>query len=238
MFFLTFSCKKENISDCFKTNSTPTSEIRYLEAFDYLVVNNKIDVTINQGAEYKVEVIASKQLLKKISTKINGGVLTIENNNGCGFVRGYKKNITVNITLPHIKKVTNAGVGPIKFAEGFSQDTLIVRAGSSGDFYINGNFNELRTSSHGNGDLYIDGTCNSFFVYANGINFVHAEKLSVKDHIFVETKSIGDCFIDASGVDLFDYNIHSIGNIYYTGQPANISDYSKGDGKGKAINKD
>jgi hypothetical protein len=231
------SCKKENALDCFKSNGKDVSEFRKTESFSTVKINNKIDVTIFKGPEYKVEVRAGAPIIKNIATRVTGGELSLENNNTCNFVRGYKKTVQVNITAPYVKLVFNDGVGTVRFSDDFVQDTLLVKAGNSGDIHINGHFNEIRTSSHGNGDIYINGATNTLFVYAKGTNFLNAQNLSVYDYAFIETLSIGDCYLNAENLQKFEYNIWKSGNIYYTGNPAEIKDFSDHKGTGQAIKK-
>jgi len=233
--FLLSSCKKDNALDCFKSNGKDVSEIRNTSSFNTIKIESKIDANILKGTVFNVEVIAGKHIIKNVSTKVVNGALVVDNQNTCNFVRGYKRSIVVNITVPYTKYVVNNGVGTIRFAEDFAQDTLLIRAESSGDVYINGNFNQIRTSSHGNGDIYINGSTNSIFVYANGTNFLHAQNLRIKDYAFVETYSIGDCFLNAGEVKKLEINIHKDGDIYYSGQPQELIDYSNYQRKGRAI---
>ena len=55
--------------------------------------------------------------------------------------------------------------------------------------------------------------------------------------MFIETISIGDCFINAPNGGIFEYNIWRSGNIYYKGTPQTINNV-KGDGSGKLIKQD
>ena len=202
-----------------------------------MLLNDKIEVHVFKGTEYKVEVIAGENIIKNISTRVQGGLLTIENHNTCNFVRGYKHVVTVNVTAPYIKSATNQGVSTMSF-EDFVQDTLVLKIENSGDVRVNGTFNQVRTSTHGNGDFYLTGSANSFFVYAYGTNYIRAQDFTIRDYAFVETLTIGDCYLNATGLGLLEYNIHSEGNIYYTGQPAVIHNFSDGNAKGKAEKRD
>jgi hypothetical protein len=83
--------------------------------------------------------------------------------------------------------------------------------------------------------MYVSGTANSFNIYTNGTNFVHAENLVVKNFVFVQTLTLGDCFINGSELQEFVYNIGSSGNVYYTGNPPIITDVSEVKAKGKVI---
>lgn len=234
------SCRKENAFDCFKSTGKSISVLRETGSFRKIEVNDKINVTIYKGPEFKVEVIAGENIIQNISTKVTNGTLKIDNNNKCNFVRGYKHEIYVNVTVPYIELVSNISVAPLKFAEDFSQDTLVLRIENSGDTYVNGTFNQIRTSTHGNGDFYFTGKTNSLFVYTNGTNYIRAQNLLVKDYIFIETLTIGDCYINGANLKKFEYNIKSDGNIYYTHKPDEIKNVGTGgeNYKGRAVQVD
>jgi hypothetical protein len=229
------SCKKENAGDCFKANGKQTAEIRYTGKFRVIRVFDKIDVTIKQGTEYKIEIYAGTNLLSNIITVNKNEILSIKNANKCNFVRGYKRGVSIIITAPSIEKVDNEGVGIIKFDDGFVQDTIVVRAENSGDFYVAGKFNQIRTSSHGNGDVYIKGECNSLKVFSYGTNYTRCEDLKIHEEVFVETISIGHCYLNAPEGGVLACNIWRSGNVYYKGNPAIIANYSDGSASGKLI---
>ena len=232
------SCKKENAFDCFKSNGPEITEVRYPGSFNAVELNDKIEITVFKGTEYKVEVIAGKHIIKNISTKVVNGILKIENNNKCNFVRGYKRINKINITVPYVQKITNNGVGDVTFDEEFSQDSIIVDAESSGDIHINGKYNYIQTSSNGNGDVYISGSCNTLFVFTGGTNYLRAENLSVSDYVYIETLSQGDCYFNANHLKKFGYLIRGAGNIYYTGTPLIITGSNYNNGTGKVVKQD
>ena len=238
LIFLFSSCKKENEFDCFKSNGQETSEIRYLDVFTKVEMNDEIEVSITQGAEFKIEVIAGKHIIKNISTKVEERVLKIKNNNKCNFVRGYKKQVKVNIVLPFLYSVLNNGVGHLTIDGNFAQDSIRVRAESSGDIHLSGTYSYIQALSNGNGDMYISGRCAGLDVYMKGTNFLKAEDLFVTDYISILTQSIGDCFINAQNLKKLEYTIYEEGNIYYTGEPLSIIGTLDPDSKGKVIKED
>jgi hypothetical protein len=232
-----FACKKENATDCFKSNGSEITIQKDLGPFSEIVVSDKIDLTVNQGSEFKVEVTAGENIIDNISVEKRKSVLEINNNNKCNFVRGYKRRVLVTVTVPFIRKVINNGVGTVRFGNDFVQDTLFVRAENSGDVHVHGKFVKLQTSSHGNGDIYLNGSCDTLYVYMFGTNFLKAENLKINHYTFVETISIGDCSINAPSGGILDCNLWRSGNIYYSGDPAVINNFSDGSAKGKLIKK-
>jgi hypothetical protein len=229
------SCKKENAGDCFKSTGKDVAEIRFPGTFSEIEVNDKMEVTLFKGTEYKVEVFAGKNIIKNISAKITDGVLKINNNNTCNFVRGYKRHIRINITVPYIGKILNNGVGMFTVDGGFSQDTLKIQTENSGDMHIDGTYDYIQSVSKGSGDVYLTGSCKSLFVYTSGTNFLKADDLLVSDHIFIETLSVGDCFVNTGNLKTFQYNIWRDGNVYYTGNPVVVNSFCDEAAKGKAI---
>ena len=88
-FFL--SCHKENAFDCFKGNGSEITQLRQPGQFTYIEISDKMEVTIYNGPQCKVEVTAGEKIMRNISTTVSGNILKIENKNTCNFVRGYKR---------------------------------------------------------------------------------------------------------------------------------------------------
>jgi hypothetical protein len=233
-FFL-ISCSKENALDCFTSTGKEVLQWRKLAEFQEFEVFDNIEVVVKKSNEYQVEVFAGSNLLENIVTEVRDGKLYIENRNTCNFVRGYKHQITVYVYAPYYKFVKNNSVFAVIFDQDFSQDTLVVRTENSGDIYVKGKYDQIRTSSHGNGDMYLDGSCNSFYVYTYGINFVHAENLAIKDYAFIQTLSIGDCYLKGDELKTFEYKIEESGNIYCYGNPKTINGLITDNATGKLI---
>jgi hypothetical protein len=237
LVMLCSGCNKQNAFDCFKSSGPEITQLRYPLGFTNISLSDKMDVTVAQGAHFRLEVTAGQNLLTEIASYVRNDTLFLENNNLCNFVRGYEKKIHIIVIMPYVRRIVNNGVGTIRLAEEFMQDTLVVRAESSGDIYVNGIFRQVRTSSHGNGDIYLNGATNSLYVYTKGTNYLRGEEMTVRDYVFVETASLGQSYINGSQLDVLECNIHDDGNIYYTGNPA-TNDFSDGTGKGRLLKKD
>ena len=237
LLFTLFSCKRENMGDCFKGNGIDVTETRFLGRFDSIDVKNNFDVSIESGNEYSVQVTAGKHVIKNISTVIKNGQLTLQNKNTCNFVRGYKRKFRIKITTPRIKKINNDGVGPVTFNNTFKQDTVWLKVENSGDIIVNGDFKVIYSSSHGNGNVQLSGSAKQLLIYTNGTNFIYAENIKVSEQIYISTQSIGDAHFNLDGVNQFEYFIYSDGNIYYTGVPKNMKRLGGG-GTGKLIKTD
>lgn len=238
IFFAFSFCKKEHAPDCITATGPDVSSIREVGEFHGIDLNSDMDLYIYKGSEFKVEVVGGKYIMDKIAASVQSGTLVLENNNRFNFVRGYKRRIKINVTVPTLHDVFNYAVGTIYFDANYSQDSLInIGARSSGDIYVNGTFGSIYTSSHGNGDLYFNGKAQQLQIYTNGTNFTHAENLDVFGYIFVDLYSIGDVFLNLNSNNQLDYNIWDEGNIYYSGNPKGINQTNTSTAKGKAIHR-
>lgn len=233
LFFI--SCKKENSKDCFKPNGKEVTEVRTPGSFTSIELNDKIELNISYGPETKVEVTSGKNIIKNIVTEVKDGILKIANNNKCNFVRGYKRKTTVNVTMPYIYSVLNNSVSKIEIKEGFEQDSVRIRAESSGDIHLNGKFYFINSHSNGNGDIYLEGSCTKLFVFTNGTNFLNAGNLDVSDYAYVITLGIGDCHVNAEHLNQLDYLIIGEGNVYYKGIPKSLTGSFDPAAKGKIL---
>jgi hypothetical protein len=224
------SCKKDNMYDCFKTTGPIETRIREIPGFKSIELEDHINLYLTQGPVFEVKVQAGKHLHMNIATEVRDSVLHIENKNRCNWVRSPKKRINVYVTLPYLHSIRNNGVGSIYFENEFVQDTIRTRISNSGDMHIRVNVGYLITSVHGNGDLFAEGKAIENYNYTNGTNFVHLEDLTVQSYIFIETYSVGHCYINAPVNGPIVATMWRSGNIYYKGTPTSITLYRNGKG--------
>ena len=240
LVFLVFfiCCKKENTGDCFKSNGEEITEFRNPGSFSRIDMYDKIEVQVFKGTAFQVEVIAGENIIKNISTRVQNDTLKIENKNKCNFVRGYKRTVKVNITVPYLYSALNNGVGLLTIDKGFVQDSIRVQAESSGNIFLNGTYNFIKAHSNGNGDITLNGSTKELYVYINGTNFFNAQNLSVTDKIYIETLSLGDANLNGENLKKLEYIIFNQGNIYYRGTPDEISGILDKKSEGKLIKLD
>lgn len=214
-------CQKDNAPGCLKASGKITSATRQPGAFTAIRLNSKMDLEIIQGPNCEVTFTCGEHLLNKLSAEIRNDTLLLDNHNTCNVVRGYKKGIRVSVTLPLLKALVNNSVARIT-ASGMVQDSLYIKTESSGDVHVEGRFGWLRCVSSGNGDIYLSGTAREFFAFANGTNYIRADDLLVSDHIQLETMTLGDCYLNATGLHLLDYAIRKTGRVFYHGTPLQL----------------
>ncbi len=228
------ACSKDNRFACFTSSGKEITQARQINFFKNIRLIGKVTLIIQQGTEQSVEVFAGQNIIKNIKTKVDNQELVIEDKNTCNFVRGYKREIKVTITTPYLYELVNESVSNI-YLRDFRLDSLYIKAGSSGDNYISGNFKSVRISSHGNGDVYLNGATEAMAIYMNGENYIHATNFLVYGYLFLAHLSQGNCYLNLSETDLFNYSIQSAGNIYFQGKANTSEGTIESNAKGKLL---
>lgn len=236
--FLTgLSCQKGHQLDCFKSNGKETQEERMLNTFEYVAIEGKVDVTVEEGNTFKAIVTGGEHLIHNIKTEVKNNTLFINNTSKCNMARSYKRRYSVKVIVPKLKYLENKGSNTVYIYNGPAKDTLTLKLASPGSVYVYGNFESLTSGSHGNGDVYAYGTTNYLNVFMNGNNFFYGESMQVITRAFVESYSIGHCQLNLDNTLSFEYRLWSKGNIYYSGTPQTMTNFTDAGVKGQALKK-
>ena len=229
-FLLINSCKKENLCDCIKRTGEETFITRNLEGFDKIDVEDKLDVYLQEGNESSVRIEGGENVIKLVKTKVENGVLTINNDNKCNFTRSYKRKIKVYVTTPRYKEIIHNGVGNIYCTDTLKSDSITYHVVNSGDMHLKINTNYIIGGNNGMGDIYMYGNVKKHVVYTNGEGWVNCQELNT-DATHMVVKTSGRCFVKVNT------ELHALierdGDVYYKGDPSNIS--RSGNGKGQLI---
>jgi hypothetical protein len=216
--------------DLVKLSGPVITRTREVPNFHSINIKDKIELYLTQGPFYEVKVEAGKNFHINIKTDVKDSVLFISNENKGMSLKNPKKKIKVYITMPKVKQIESHGVGVTTFTNRFVQDSLTLRLFLSGDIHANMDVDVFQTVSHGNGDVYAEGYANHCTNYTNGTNFIYEQDLIVKDYIYVETFTVGHCYINAPVNGPIEGHIWSKGNVYYKGDPTAISVVSHSSG--------
>ncbi len=231
---LFYGCKKDHGNDLFKPTGKDETRIREVSGFNKIKLYNKIDVYLTQGPVFEVKVTAGKNLHIGIITIVDeDSTLSIKNENDFNFIRSQTRKISVHITAPHFHYLENKGVGTIYCNNTLVEDTISVYLESSGDVHLNVNSYTLKTSSHGNGDVYVTGNTFNSFNNLFGTNILDMKDCNVTSYMYITSNSVCNAHVKAPENGLFEGDIYSSGNVFYSGNPFAIN--FKYSGKGTVI---
>jgi Putative auto-transporter adhesin, head GIN domain len=214
------------------TVKVSTSEIqdRHLSGFNAVSVGGSFDVYITQGSTESVKVEAPGEVIDRIITEVDGGVLRIYNKNNSwhwGDMWGNHKKIVVHVTAKDLNAVSLSGSGDVFFKEGITANSLKLRISGSGDMTGKVDTKTLESSISGSGDMKLSGRADNSTVSVVGSGDYTARYL-VTINSAVRVIGSGDAEINAS--EKVDASVRGSGDIRYTGAAKNVNSNKTGSG--------
>lgn len=228
------SCKKENRSDCFKSTGNIIKEERVAGDIKKIEINENINLIITQDTVNKIIVEAGEHLLPLIITEMDNDTLVIKNNNKCNWVRSFKKEINVYVTVKDLAQITTYGSGDITSTNTLTNDFFMLEmwsGGGSADLTINASESYFIIHT-GSSDITVKGFSNFNYIWLHGNGWMWCDSLFT-NYTVVSSLGTGDCYVNVS--QALNISIHYIGNVYYSEYPNLSIIYRDTSGTGKLI---
>ncbi len=231
---IVFSCKKENMGDCFKGTGIVKKDTRILGDFDSIYVDRRLNIVLVQDSVNFAVVEAGEHLLEMIDTEIKDGKLTLRNNNKCNWVRSYKIPVNIEVHTNNLHHIVMWGASNITNKDTLRFPKLVVEyrdASGNIDLMVDNQLTNIIQHT-GAGDAVIHGKTEQLTVYMSSLAFGDYTDLQAQN-VYVENRSSADCRV--SGNQTFTFRLRGDGNIYYKGQGEIISEEKTGNGVIKKI---
>lgn len=221
----------EDSWDLFQSEGENVTIEREIGSFNEIFLIDRVNAIIVQDTIEKFHLSGPKNLLTKVSTKIDNGCLKIIDNNSYGWVSGFDHSITATVHIKNLNRIYYEGIGNITSENQIVTDTLsIVSIKSSGDINLNINVDFFYCFfNHSMVDLNAEGNASGAHLQINGTGFLRCENL-VTGSCFVHNQGSGD--IIAHSIGYIAGIIEGSGNVYYTGSPNETVFIYKGRGSG------
>jgi len=223
------SCKKD-VGDCFKSTGVITSEWRESGNIRHIILHNNINLTLIPSDSTGIEISAGKNLLSKIHTEIYGDTLELSNTNSCNWVRDFSKEINAKVYVNNLCRLDYRSTGDVNCNDTIYSDSLIVNVyEGSGSINIMSVTPLLKSAIHyGTADIKISGHTHLSQVYSAGWGLIDNRNMN-SNFVYVKSLSTNDIYVNVNRT--LSASINGIGNIYYQGNPQNISLDNTGSGK-------
>src|SRR3954470_6351265 len=107
---------------------------RHLSGFNAVSIAGSFDVYITQGSTESVKVEAPSDVIDRIVTEVEGGVLKIYTKNDKGFNWNFgNKKMNVYVSIKDVNAVSLSGSGDVYFKNGLKTSSLKLKLTGSGD---------------------------------------------------------------------------------------------------------
>jgi len=212
-----------------KVNSSEIID-RHLSGFNGVHVAGPFDVYITQGNTESVKVEAPADMMDRILTEVNDGVLKVyskHDNWNWGLWWGNHKKIVIYVTAKDLNTINISGSGDVYFKEGIKTSSLKLRISGSGDMLGKVDVKTLESSIYGSGDMKLSGRAETSTVRVVGSGDFTARNLETVNSQ-VRVSGSGDAEINAS--ERVDAAVNGSGDVRYTGAAKSITSSKSGSG--------
>jgi len=203
---------------------------RHLSGFNAVNVAGPFDVFISQGQNESVKVEAPADVMDRILTEVNGGVLKVYSKHDTfnwGNWWGNHKKIAIYVVAKDLNAISISGSGDVQFKDGITTNSIKLRISGSGDMMGRIDCKSLESSISGSGDMNLSGHADNSTVSLVGSGDYTARNLTTASTAIRLTGS-GDAYVNAS--DRIDAALHGSGDIHCSGNPKNVSKSTSGSG--------
>lgn len=225
------SCEKGDFFDFAKRAGKTVTIIRPIdENFTQINLNDDVNLVITQGTAYNIKLEGGKNLLPGIETSISDSILTIRNNNTYNWLRSYNDKITAYVTLPHLLELRYNATSTVTNTDTIREDSLtVISIGGSGyiNLTIRTGISKLYTTN-GSVDMNIKGKTGLNFIFLGAYGAFHCLDLK-SPFLYIRNAGTNDCYVNV--LHHLEYEINGLGNIYYQGNPPEISGKVTSSGK-------
>jgi len=205
------------------------TEDRHLSGFSSVEVAGSFDVFITQGSTESVKVTAPSDVMDRIITEVEGGILKIHTKKGSNWndMFGHKK-IAVYVSAKILNGIALAGSGDVKFDQGVHANSFKLKLSGSGDLSGKLDVKTLETSLSGSGDIKISGRADDSSVSIVGSGDFSGKDL-VTNSTSIRVAGSGDAKVNVN--QKLDASVVGSGDIYYTGSVKTINSSKAGSGE-------
>jgi hypothetical protein len=169
------------------------TETRNVGDFHSLNISGTADARISVGPATSLTITAGENILKNVSTKVQGGMLLVESQQGWWWNRG---DVRLQITMPVLQEVVVGGAGKINVE------------GAVGE--------ALQLSLNGAGSVVAKGEIQALTVNINGAGKADLANLRTRAAKVV-VNGAGDLTVHAT--DKLDAVVNGVGKVRYVGSP-------------------
>ena len=217
------SCKTENL----------VKGQRYENEFSKIRLEIPADLYLKQGINFKINIEADDEVLKKIKTEVNSGTLTIKRDIK-NLVYPFNK-VIIYIEIPEVSGLIVSGSGSIFAETPVNTKDIEFDVNGSGEITINNlNASIIRANISGSGEISLkgDSVVEKLNLKINGSGDYKAENLKIKT-VDATINGSGDAKVYVEKE--LNANVHGSGNIGYYGKPV-VNAKIFGSGKTRSMN--
>jgi hypothetical protein len=152
------------------------TEVRNLKNFDVVKVSTGIDVYLKMGDTEEVKVVADDDIIEKLITEVNDGVLSIYMKK-TNWNWNFNETRKVYVTIKELKRIDASSGSEVKSENTLKGETLKVRASSGSEVTLNVIYKNFSVDTSSGSEAKISGKTKNMDAEASSGSEIKAEDL-------------------------------------------------------------
>lgn len=187
---------------------------RSLAGFDAVVNASALDVEVTVGEGDAVRVVCDANLLDRVETVVDGGVLRIDRAGLYGLHP--RAGCRVEVEVEHLRAARNSGSGEVRTL-GVATELTEIHQEGSGSITVDAlTVTHADVSSTGSGSVHLAGTIGDVAFVSTGSGGIHARELLADT---AQVRSTGSGGVELHASELVDAELTGSGDIHVWGSP-------------------
>lgn len=208
---------------CVEGSGQRTTETRIVDAFNAIVVETAVDVTVSIKELQSVQLTGDDNVLPLITTQVSDETLTIAETECFTASQG----IQAAIAIPEVTSLKTTSSGNIS-GPGLTLQNPKIQSTASGNVTLaQVTAESIDIEASASGSMTVSGTATSVTATTTGSGTINAENCTASECV---AKTTGSGNIRVHATDSLKATISGSGNIYYSGNPT-IEENISGSGK-------
>jgi hypothetical protein len=194
------------------------TEVRELSGFHSVELRSVGRVVLISGPEPKVEVVAEEDLLPRVRTDVEGGVLVVGLRWWLGALLRVPElsEVVVRVTAPELRAVRLSGAGQVRSEGTLKVEDLDLRLSGAGHVSMDLVARRVEVRLSGAGAVGLSGKAEELEIRLSGAGAVQAEDLQTRK-VRIRASGAGECRVQAS--EILEAEVSGAGSVRYRGHP-------------------
>ncbi len=234
VFFIA-ACSKEQRDDCITSLGDDNTEVRSVEPFTRLYVEDRMQVILVQDSAKngELEVYGPENLLGQIKTDVVDGQLRIVNTNTCNFVRSFNYELIITAYVHQLNEIKLESIATVFNTDTLHVDSIAIYHSALSDMTLTLNCsNIVQVKSLNSAHMQLKGSSRVLKGSIEEISDLDASELVVEE-VLLDTHTPLDCKVNPTK-GLF-VKIFNSGNILHYAEPTDYKEINVQRGTGTLV---
>lgn len=212
----------DSFNECLNGPGKTTTLRMGLYNFGNLKITDNINLTLQNGDNYEIEITAGENIIPMLGININNNTLILSNNSTCPMLKDPWKKIEITLTVPTIDTIFVENHGALSSTSPFIEEDLylnIYDTPANINLNVACEFLKIENLS-GTAQVKISGETKAVECFHSGYGPIDLTQLTSK-YMYINMQSSNDSYIRASEV-YFYAALNGIGDVYYYNNPQKL----------------